>query len=847
MLRWIAIGIIIVTALMILVYLRPTIDDMRGGALIQLEASHVSGEGFADMEETQHRLLGLEGERRYNDFARVQNPETRLSPDSVNAALRNLVATPSSNTASMMTMLESTLLGAADDGAGKSGSVEDTGVVQQKINFCESMPLNCDTFSDPRFAECGFCHRDGVSSKGDPHRGGMFISAEDQARANEVSRASGLPAVYAPTIGTCKPADFTLVSGRCLMRENQLECQRAGAATSANKCGQCFGITTGKETGLLYVGPKPKQFKANLHVSGGASISINRAAAVTVGAPTKIPMNITEGDSFTVTINGVPEFWCGWIASEDGLRTVSVDIAEQSVSEPNKFSIVGDKRTSRIATFMKKLPADWSATVPTSVLWYGRHNMEGAGTITLNCVMPATLTNPLYTVDTEICPTGPLVLTERGAGIMGANSCFKPDGTFSAGLVCIQRMFRAAGGTDKGTLYPRTAEAALALARKASGSTLSLDKTMDYFNERANIAIYRVNNSNAPQDLEIVKVAALEMLGITITNPCDGPNAEGGPHSAECLDYLWRTSGNSSQDTVKGGHSKLPYAYCGKDGAGAPINANGVVNQANTNAANAKGSIPAIRAFYNGLFNRTYDAKFDVQAAAMRDCYGSNIRPPPQNPSECPAPNPTEFQCFGPSKLARPEVYWFDPNNSYSVTRGEAAAVCARFNARVATMEELADAQRQGADWCATGWVQDSEEAKYPITTSTMGGCGNGRAGVITWTPEYKTAGINCYGLKPPPGTPGVRAFNASRWNTPNVLPPGYSHEEVRVLRAAHGGLQWLTQGNGIASWRIFKSEAACEAALPAIRADPHPPVHGGVAGSNPTLAPVEKYFRERV
>jgi hypothetical protein len=122
---------------------------------------------------------------------------------------------------------------------------------------------------------------------------------------------------------------------------------------------------------------------------------------------------------------------------------------------------------------------------------------------------------------------------------------------------------------------------------------------------------------------------------------------------------------------------------------------------------------------------------------------------------------------------------------------------------------------------------------------------------VITWNPGGENAdsraGINCIGKKPAPGAVDVLPFNGSRWHDPSVLPPGYHPDEVRVLRAAHGGLQWLTQGNGIASWRIFKSEAECEAALPAIRADPNPPVHGGPAGTNPTLLPVDQYLRGRV
>jgi len=836
----------IIIAIAVMIGFLHVAEGMRGGALIQLAASHTPVpfyEHFASDTEIQHRLLGLEEERRYNPMARVQ--VARINTDTIGAALSTQAAVPTAATNSMLTLLRSNMLIGADDGI-KRGTVEDTGVVQQKINFCESMPVNCDSFSDPRFAECGFCHRDGTDHKGNPHRGGMFISAEDQIRANEVSKATGRRAVYKPSIGTCKPGDFTLVKEACVAREHRLECQRAGAATSANACGQCFGVSSGRETGLLYVGPKPRAFKAMLIVSGG-DVTVNGAAITG-------PLELTEGQTLTITIKNVPEYWCGWFAS--GQRIVSVDIAEQSVSDPN-FAIVGDSRTRVVAEYLARKPM----TVPNSVLWYGRY--KDMAEVTLNCVMPATLVDPKYEEDQEHCPTGPLVFTERGAGIMGANSCFNPDGSFSAGLVCIQRMFRAAGGTDKGTLYPRTAEAARALARA------TIDETMNYFNERANIAIYRVNNANVPQDLETVKVAALEMLGIYIVNPCDGPKAATGPHSAECLDYLWRTSGDASRDGVKEDHSKLPYAYCGKEGATAPLNPDGSVNQANVNAANARGDRPAIRAYFNGFFNRTNDTKFDVQAAAMRECYGANIRPPPADARDCPAPNPTDFQCFGPSKLAKPEVYAICPAGGYNARKSEGNAICARFNGRMATHEELADAQKRGAEWCATGWVRDRSNPEYPITRDFRPGCGNGRAGIMAWNPggdgADSNACITCIGKKPPPGAVDVRPFQAERWDAPkdkaqrqpsdeatwhdpSVLPRGVSDTSVPIVVHRNGGMNVVMSGWGSSNILYMNSEAECDTVAAKLNKDPSQgALHGRGMGHDALLNQAEQYLRERV
>jgi len=112
-----------------------------------------------------------------------------------------------------------------------------------------------------------------------------------------------------------------------------------------------------------------------------------------------------------------------------------------------------------------------------------------------------------------------------------------------------------------------------------------------------------------------------------------------------------------------------------------------------------------------------------------------------------------------------PEVFAVGPN--YNYTKEQAKQVCSKYNAEVATTAQLEKAQKQGADWCFTAWVSDSNNAKYPITTSTGGGCGNGRSGVISWTPGYNTAGVNCYGPKPGindyPNT--ILPFNQTVWS----------------------------------------------------------------------------------
>jgi hypothetical protein len=115
------------------------------------------------------------------------------------------------------------------------------------------------------------------------------------------------------------------------------------------------------------------------------------------------------------------------------------------------------------------------------------------------------------------------------------------------------------------------------------------------------------------------------------------------------------------------------------------------------------------------------------------------------------------------------EVYYLGgPTGGYEIVKSNAENECTNFGAVVATKAQVEAAQKNQADWCATGWVSDQDTAVYPITTNTQGGCGNGSAGIKEWTPPSNLAGVNCYGPKPGPDDPGavrIKKFNDSKWS----------------------------------------------------------------------------------
>ena len=835
---WLLIGLIVM-AMILLVWI--------GGARV---------EGFTTVDlataATQRQQLQMEGERRYNDLGRLQTAGNTMSPDLIDAAITQPLATPSKSAASLLTLVGSSMGLGGGALAGSGSGVEQTGAVAEKIRFCESLPLDCSKLDDPRAAECGMCHRDGVDSSGKAHRGGMYISADDIIRANE--KAGGGRATYIPTIGTCKPQNFTLMRDNCQIREAQLTCQSAGAATAANQCGQCYGAAPGGATGLVFVGPKPRAFTAVLVLSHpgmynykgtGTIVTMPDGSTINVAysenqllAPTTVYLNnIKEGDTIGIKVFGVPMVWCAWLTSPDGNRSVGIDIGLQNEAANPGMVIAGDKRaapvTKATSMYNSDVWASFQQQVPNTVMWYARRdevmnggvisayygdanknglavgsmlkalagnyadipvnsttfgndpspgnpkslsiqldnggafNVADGSTIpkarlnnsaNLSVIIPATLVDPAFPDDKADCPTGPIVFTEVGAGLMGSHSCFKPDGSFNASQFCLQELFMAAGGTQSGTDYPNTDAKAAALVVNGS-----IDDTTARLNNLGSIAQYGFDANGVGADFATFKDASMRMLGRTPSNPCDGPNSATGPHTPECLDFLWRTAGATSMPTT----DSTPgfYGYCSKGAPGAPLRADGSINEDNVGAANTLGSVTAIRQAYSTLHGRTQNsANFQDQNAATQQCFGVSAKPPPPKP----------FSCV-------PEVFNVCPGGGgYNLTQDEAAAACKAAGARLASKAEIDQAFSRGANWCALGWSSDGS-AYFPmnkILPEYGAGCGgvqvNGPSD-MAWSGGKACA--TCYGVKPKQETnpPDVMPFNTDvQTHTYKMTSPGY-------------------------------------------------------------------------
>jgi hypothetical protein len=112
------------------------------------------------------------------------------------------------------------------------------------------------------------------------------------------------------------------------------------------------------------------------------------------------------------------------------------------------------------------------------------------------------------------------------------------------------------------------------------------------------------------------------------------------------------------------------------------------------------------------------------------------------------------------STLSNPNIKQVFNIKENKYTLEDAGGVCGALGAEVATIDQLVDAHKQGADWCNVGWTKDGIAA-YPIQYSTWKTlqdndpnnrniCGKPGINLVRNDPNL-LYGVNCYGVKPEP------------------------------------------------------------------------------------------------
>ena len=121
--------------------------------------------------------------------------------------------------------------------------------------------------------------------------------------------------------------------------------------------------------------------------------------------------------------------------------------------------------------------------------------------------------------------------------------------------------------------------------------------------------------------------------------------------------------------------------------------------------------------------------------------------------------NPTTTQA-ALATLSNPSVKQVFNIKENIYTLDDAAGVCGALGSDVASINQLIDAHKNGADWCNVGWTSDGLAA-YPIQYSTWKSlqdnepnkrniCGDAGVNLARNDPNL-LYGVNCYGIKPEP------------------------------------------------------------------------------------------------
>lgn len=108
-----------------------------------------------------------------------------------------------------------------------------------------------------------------------------------------------------------------------------------------------------------------------------------------------------------------------------------------------------------------------------------------------------------------------------------------------------------------------------------------------------------------------------------------------------------------------------------------------------------------------------------------------------------------------------------DGKEVYNIARNiyaleDAEAACKVFDAKVATMDQLIDAHKKGANWCNVGWTKDGIAA-FPVQAEVWNKyqenadpnkrneCGMQPGVNVARSDKHLLYGVNCYGKKPEP------------------------------------------------------------------------------------------------
>ena len=408
--------------------------------------------------------------------------------------------------------------------------------------ICEKVTTsNCNAFDDPKFnANCGisFDVESGYNSKAKPHIGGLYIDPRVKAARNNTG-------IYSPTYGGSNL--FAKDKATCNYMRDDINCKSRKNAVGTENCSMCFSDGA---LGAVDPNTNPVNLTFVIYTNAkGLLLIIDEKQVYTLRAISqfeKVSPNVVQ-DSRVISVNGI-QITTTTIKSVPVKEGQTIVVRAENPPTEASVSLAGYFQASTLSgEFRMDLNAvidqDLGKTpsIGGDVNGYMLFNqLDGAQLMRLSGLMPFTFKG--VTHDSANCPNGPF-LTKKGSVdyILTNEPCYGPEakpGSYK--LECLQQLFLASGGTQKGTGYPVSPETAKVLLVDEKGAARTLNQIGQMLYNRMVTTSTRLKNG-VSVSMEEWDSTSMFMTGVRKANPCD--TKPGLPLSTECLISLYKESG----------------------------------------------------------------------------------------------------------------------------------------------------------------------------------------------------------------------------------------------------------------------------------------------------------------
>ena len=153
-----------------------------------------------------------------------------------------------------------------------------------------------------------------------------------------------------------------------------------------------------------------------------------------------------------------------------------------------------------------------------------------------------------------------------------------------------------------------------------------------------------------------------------------------------------------------------------------------------------------------------------------------NLTPSPPDGATTPL-NPLVVPLNSPQQ----EVFLLGPATTSRIV---AEVMCNTLGAELATSGQVSEAQKNGAEWCTGGWVEDSQTLFYHPAQSACGPAGLKSLPAVKADGSFNAAKATCIGVKPPKGVnTEVSPFKGDIWSqyVGNTVPQYYGTTRISV------------------------------------------------------------------